>query len=164
MSDQRNYQSTNCHIDLTDWQMMHKEFHELIESINNQDLKRETIDTRWKVGEIIEHMVESIEYIPQEIKAAVNGKNFLNLPKPMAEYGNLFLVKFRARKASKITLLQRYDHAFQIATEAWTTVQDQEWTNGAYYFGEGYRTLRDLLILHPNHFREHAEQIRISLK
>lgn len=160
-------QSSNLLVDhaqlKAEWHVMRNEYHALIKSLSQKDFKRKTLVTRWKIGEIAEHMLQSIELIPQEIQAVRNGKDFLNIPRPWNEIGNLIIIKFRSLNLSSQSLLKRYDQAFEAAMQAWEGVAEDEWHKGVHFFGEGYRTLAENLAIGPLHFREHADQIRKSL-
>ena len=41
-------------------------------------------------------------------------------------------------------------------------IQDDEWGQGAYCFGAGYKTILDQCQNLPSHFQEHAAQIAAS--
>ena len=146
----------------SEWESMREEFHILVGNLSETDLKRKTLDTRWSVGEILEHMVQSLALIPQEIVSVRKGKDFMNLPISIVGAGNWILIKLRARHATPQSLLARYDRAFTVAVQAWENVREDEWAKGAHFYGEGYCTLANNLALAPSHFREHAGQIQTN--
>jgi DinB superfamily len=146
-----------------EWDAMHTEYYELIASISPSIFKLPTIDTRWSIAEILTHMIQTLEVMPQGIESIRRGKDFMNLPLTMVGASNFILVKMIARKVTPQALLARYDRAFNAAIKAWDGVEDGEWSKGAHLFGEGYKTLLDYYRQGPVHFKEHAAQIRKSL-
>jgi len=142
---------------------MRNEYHQLVDSIQPIDFKRPTIDTRWSVGEILIHMIQTLEVMPQGIDSVRKGKDFMNLPIALVGFSNLILVKIMARNVTPKALLARYDRAFNAAIQKWDGVSDDEWSKGAGLFGEGYKTLHDYYMHALKHFKEHAAQISKSL-
>jgi hypothetical protein len=145
------------------WHTMRNDYHALVGEIPPVSLRSRTIDTRWSIAEILTHMILSVDLVPQEIEAVRKGKDFLNVPPLIATTVNLVWVKFRARRATQQSLLDDYDRAFNAALLAWDGVRDDEWTKGANFFGEGYRTLTENYAVGITHFKEHADQIRKSI-
>lgn len=146
-----------------EWRTMHFEFHLLVDSISPGDFRRPTIDTHWSVAEILTHMVQTLELMPRAIKSLRSGKDFLKLPNILVLSVNYFLVKMIALNATPQILLSRYDQAFDLTIQLWDGVCDDEWSNGAFYLGEGYKTLAAYYKSSLLHFDEHAAQIRRSL-
>lgn len=146
------------------WHAMQAEYHKLVESIPPAAIKRRSVDTRWSIAEILTHMILSIEFIPREIQSIRRGKDFLNLPGFVVAPVNFTMVKIRTGHATPERILARYDRAFEAAMRALEGVAEDEWGKGAYFFGEGYRTLADLYSVGVTHFYEHADQIRASLR
>jgi hypothetical protein len=146
-----------------EWNNIHSEYHELVVSIPPATLKHPTIDTQWSIGEILAHMIQSLEMMPRAIEAVRRGKDYLNLPITLVGATNYFLVRLMARNITPQALLARYDRAFNTALQAWDRVRDDEWSRGAGLFGEGYKTLLDYYMHGSIHFKEHAAHIRKSL-
>lgn len=163
MPAQISYTSLDLTKILAEWNTMRSEYHELVASIPPAAFKRPSIDTQWSVGEILVHMIQTLEIMPRGIEAVRRGKDFLNLPITLVGATNYFLVKMIARNITPQALLARYDRAFNAATQAWDRVRDDEWSKGARLFGEGYKTLLDYYMHGFIHFKEHAAQIRKSL-
>ena len=143
---------------------MRDDYHRLVGSISPESLTSRTLNTHWSIAEMLTHMIQSIELIPQEIEAVRKGKNFLNVPPWVAGKANMLWIKLRALRATQQSLLDNYDIAFDVAMQAWDAVRDDEWSKGANFFGEAYRTLADNYAIAITHFHEHAEQIRKSLE
>lgn len=139
-------------------------FHTLLNTIPAADWRRKSIATAFTVAELFEHIVHGIELIPDEVEAIRKGKNYLNFPAWFTSKVNLWMTRRAARQATPQSMARRYDAAYARALELLDTVRDDEWHQGAHFFGEGYWTME--FVFRGNitvHFEEHGAQIRESL-
>jgi uncharacterized damage-inducible protein DinB len=137
-------------------------YHALMEALSDADWDQKTGSTAWTVGEVMTHLADTLADKPAAIASVRRGKNFLNLPPalrwltPILGY---LLVKQRARRQTRRTILARYDQAYSALLATLDGIKDQEWTLGAFCYGEGYKTIFEVCQMVVSHFQEHAVQI-----
>jgi hypothetical protein len=140
----------------------------LLAEVTDADWNRGNTGTRWTVGELVFHVYSGVlEFLPREIAAARAGKDFLNPPaflNPIAEPLAFIVGRFMARNASLGAFRQRFQGDLAAALGAFDSITDDEWGRGAHFYGEGFRSMEDLVRLRRPHFNEHAAQIRRALK
>ena len=140
-------------------------FHAVVESLTDADWYRKTNSTAWTVGELLTHLADALAGTPEAIEHVRQGKNYLNPPSFLNWLGPLInrrLVKQSARSQTRASILARYDKAHTVMVATVEGIQDDEWGQGAYCFGAGYKTILDLCQMLPSHFQEHAAQIAAS--
>ncbi len=85
----------------------------------------------WTVGEVLVHLTWALEYLPQEVARARQGKGMFNLPEWLAAPASFWIIRRQARKCDPATLARRYDAAMAATLAALATVPDSDWGLGA---------------------------------
>jgi hypothetical protein len=164
--------SSTTSTDIPDRTVLHRQledtrsaFHAVVESLTDADWYRKTNSTAWTVGEVLTHLADALAGTPEAIEHIRQGKNYLNPPSFLNWLGPLInrrLVQQSARSQTRASVLAWYDKAHTALVATVEGIQDDEWGQGAYCFGAGYKTILDLCQYMPSHFQEHAAQIAAS--
>lgn len=147
----------------TEWAEMREGFHRLLAEIPDEAWRRKSKATRWTVAELCAHIAHDVEHVPEFVDHARRGKDFLNLPPFLTGIMNWLLMKILGRKATPASLARKFDEDYERALELLDEVEDDEWQRGAHFFGEGRWTVKYIFHQSPQHFEEHAAQVRESL-
>jgi hypothetical protein len=134
-------------------------FHTLVESLTEAQWHSKIRSTAWTVGEVMTHLALSLAFKPETIAHVRRGKNHLNLPPWLTPRIGYLLVKYSARRKTRHSILARYDQAHGALLACLDGITDQEWNLGAFCYGEGYKTLREVCQAPVSHFQEHAAQV-----
>lgn len=145
------------------WSVMYAEFLQLLADIPRDAWRRKSIGTRWNIAELCAHIAHDVEGVPMFVDHARRGKDLFNLPLSISNPVNGLVTKFIGRKASSDSLAKKFKVDYKKALAVLDTVQDDEWQQGAHFFGEGFWTVAFIFHQSPDHFAEHAAQIRESL-
>lgn len=141
-------------------------YHRLMESLTDADWQRTAFPTAWTVGEVMNHLADTLADKPAAIAAVRSGKqNYMNLPSFLSWLApriNYLLVKKSARGKSRQAVLAHYNQAHAALLATIDGIQDSEWQLGAFCYGEGYKTVLDLCYMPVSHLHEHAAQIVTS--
>lgn len=132
-------------------------FHRLLDSASGERWHDKSPTCAWTVGEVLVHLTWALEYLPQEVEMARQGKGMFNMPKWIADPGSYWIIRWQARKADPETLRHRYDAAMDAAIAALETVPDGDWGLGARFYGEGFYTVADLFETPGHHLVHHTE-------
>jgi hypothetical protein len=139
----------------------------LLAQLSDADWKRQSMGTRWTIGELTYHLYASVlEIFPREIAAVRAGKDFLNPPaflSPVAQPLAFVIGRLLARRVTLAGLRLRFEHDLTAALDAFDSIADHEWPTGARFYGEGFRSIEALVRVRRPHFDEHAAQIRAAL-
>jgi uncharacterized damage-inducible protein DinB len=137
-------------------------YHALMASLSDADWDQKTGSTAWTVGEMMTHLADTLADKPAAIASVRRGKNYLNFP-PALHWLAMRIgyrqVKQSARRQTCQTILARYDQAYAALLATLEGIKDQEWTLGAFCYGEGYKTIPEVCQMVVSHFQEHAAQI-----
>lgn len=146
-----------------EWEAMRQAFPELLADIPEEAWRRQSKSTRWTVAELCGHIANDVEWTPKMVEHARTGKDLINVGGALGNFINWLHTKISSRNATPESLAQKYDADFADAMAALDTVHDEDWQRGAHFFGEGYWTVEFIFRYLPQHFDEHAEQVRESL-
>jgi hypothetical protein len=135
-------------------------FRSLVASLPENRWREVATGSKWNGRQLLEHITWSLEQLPKEIESARNERGMFNYPKVLANAGSLWMVKWSARKATRESLSARYDAAIEKILGSLKAVQENEWTRGARFYGEGFYSVADLFRTPANHFQEHASLLR----
>ncbi len=152
-----------------EWELMQGDFHRLLDRLADADLARPVPGLRWTVGELLEHLVQSLETTPAEVEALRRGEPVRGglpsrLPAAFYAWRSLRDVRKRARGATVAGLRRRYDARFAAALASWRTLPPDEWQAGARFYADGFRTVAEVAVMTITHYVEHAAQARAALE
>lgn len=145
-----------------EWLTMREAFHQLLADIPEEAWRRQSKSTRWNIAELCAHMVHDVELVPTYVDKVRQGKDMLNLPPRITNVMNWLLTKVLGRRATPASLARKFDEGYEESLKVLDGIQDDEWQRGANFFGEGYWTIEFIFHQSPQHFEEHAAQIRES--
>jgi hypothetical protein len=120
-------------------------FHQLASTLPASKWNQKSQTSDWTYGQILFHLTWALENLPQEVASARLSKGMYNLPKGISDKGAYWLTVWMARRATRETLLRRYDQAMDAAISLLERVPVDEWQRGALFFGEGFHSVEDLL-------------------
>ncbi len=131
-------------------------FHELLNSILQDQWRRTSDTSKWTTAEIFVHLTWALEYLPKEVEKARKGKGMFNFPKWLADPFSYWYIRFTARNSTPAAIRSRYDAAMDAAIEALNTVPESDWGLGAEFYGEGFHSVADLFRAACQHLVEHT--------
>ena len=152
------------------------EFHGLLESVSEEDWKRQSLNSGWSNGEILAHIVFGFLILNALFPMArMWGKLPRETSKPFARFLNLITGPFNwinalgARGQGKVFTYHRIGRVFDKTISSLISkancLQDDEWQTGMYYptkwdpnFSD-FMTLKKLFLYPVDHFRLHQNQI-----
>jgi uncharacterized protein (TIGR03083 family) len=134
-------------------------FLDLLGGLSDADWRRPTRNTAWTVGDLLHHLVWSLEQVPREVASARRGKGMFNLPRFLRDPLSAVYTRQGARRQSLATVARRYDAAYDAALRALDEVRDDEWQRGAPFWGEGFITIEGLFRAQAHHLVEHRQDI-----
>ncbi len=131
-------------------------FHGLLEAVSASEWKQKSPASDWSVGEVCVHLTWALEYLPQEVAGARQGKGMFNLPRRLSDLMSYWYIRWIARTATPAALARRYDQAMDAAIRLLDTIPAQDWGRGANFYGEGFHSVEDLFHAPAAHFVEHT--------
>lgn len=138
-------------------------FHELLMSLEPDEFESRRSRSDWTVFETAVHVVASLERTPALIAALRRGKDYLNVPLPVAEPVKRIITWSLARFATREGLARRFDAAQAAIVGVLATIRDDEWARSGRAFGEGTWTVEHALRHQAEHVREHIQQMKLAL-
>ncbi len=135
-------------------------FHVLLDSLSDADLQRKSTNPAWTNGEMLAHIIYWLGYTPRAVKYVRRHRGIRHLPPFLFDWLNIRLTRYAARNMTRQALAERYERAYEATLHVLESVQPHEWTQGAYFIGNEYRTIEIIIRSHAQHFTEHAAQIR----
>ncbi len=134
-------------------------FHQLANSVSNAEWHQKSPTSDWTLGEILVHLTWSLEYLPREVSRGLRGKGMFNMPKFVADPMSFLYIRWLARKATRESILRRYDAAMAAVVALVDNIVDEDWAKGAKFYGEGFYTIEDLFHTPADHLKEHSAGI-----
>ena len=145
----------------TEIEQARKGFHDLLQSLSEEDFRKKSGNDAWSNGQLMWHMGRGVAYIPELVERSRNGKN-LNLPRGVFDFINPWLTRWGSRGAKLNTVGQFYDEATEKALAVLGTVNDDEWDKTAVITGNEWSVEHHFRIP-GEHFAEHKADILKSL-
>ncbi len=148
----------------TELEATREAFHTLLSELSDDDWQRQCPDSEWTVRETLAHVVRSMNFFSGQIDRARKGRGIPRvLPSFIVNRINTSMTRRNARNTTPQLLAQQYDTAHAQLLKTLETVQDDEWTKGASFFGQ-YVTIADIFHSPTRHFNEHAAQVRQAVQ
>jgi hypothetical protein len=138
----------------------HDAFQELLRSLAKEDLGARSSRSDWTVLEAAVHVVMSLEHTPALIGALRRGKDYMNVPMPVAEPAKRLITWSSARFATREGLARRFDAAYAAVVALLAAIRDDEWAKSGRAYGEGTWSVEHALRHQAEHVHEHIIQIR----
>lgn len=131
-------------------------FHALVRSFGGPAWHQKSTTTDWTFGEVLVHLTWALEQLPQEVDSALRGKGMFNFPGWLANPLSYWYGRWLARAATPDDTRRRYDAAMDATLVKLDTIQDDEWSHGADFYGEGFHSIEDLFHAPAKHLADHT--------
>jgi uncharacterized protein (TIGR03083 family) len=143
-------------------------YHELLDSLSDEDWQKPSGNPAWTVGQLLYHMTVAPRMLPADVGLIRRGGWMPNLPAFVFNWTNVLMTRWGARKESLDSVGELYDAAHDRVLGVLETIQEGEWSLGKEYpdwdpLLSGYVTLVRLFRYLAIHFEVHAEQVRQGL-
>jgi hypothetical protein len=139
-------------------------FHALLDLLSDDELRLQSGNPAWSVGEVLSHVVSSLELVPREVAGARRGKGMYNFPPFLRDRLNVIFTRRSARGQTLHTLRKRYDDAYDAALLTLDDVREDELDCGANFWSEGFKDIRALYTSQAHHLAEHAPDVNVALQ
>lgn len=146
-----------------EWYEMRDALHELLDEISAEAWTRKGESTSWTVKALCGHLLHEMGMLPEMVEHVAAEKDFMNMPSFIAPKANYLITRWKSRNETPATVAEKYDVYFEKALAALERVDDDDWDKGAQFFGAGRWTVAFIFRNVPDHFKEHAAQIREAL-
>jgi hypothetical protein len=142
------------------------EFRDLLAQIRDDDWAKPTANAAWSVRELTFHLANS-QFVAQVAEGAAKpgggGFNPLSLlPRGILDRLSVFYVRRGAKKATRESMIERYDAGIDRTTAAIDKVADNDWSREVKTFDQ-MRTVAYVFQLSVEHMNEHAPEIRTAI-
>lgn len=134
-------------------------FQTLLEMVSKSGWREKSPSSAWTAGEVFVHLTWALEYLPEEVEKARQGKGMFNMPKRLKRLSDFFsywYIRWIARKATPDLLGQRYDRAMDASIRLLGQIPVEDWKKGADFYGEGFHSVEDLFHTPARHLAEHT--------
>jgi hypothetical protein len=143
-------------------------FHQLLDEIDVEDLKKPSLNPAWTIAEMLYHMSLAPRILPSDVNLIRRLKWVPKLPTGPFNRLNVYFTRRGARNATKESLAEAYDLAHLRTLQSLDSVKDEEWGIGAEYpdwdpLLSGYVTVERLFRYLTLHFESHTRDIRQAL-
>lgn len=135
-------------------------FHDLLNSLSDDDLKGKGPEVAWTVKELLTHLIVVLSNTPQIAESARRGKGMYNFPPAIGHRISRLITSRKARGQNRQSLARQYDSAHEATLKVLEQVREDEWSRGARFFGEGFSTVESVFRYPIRHFQEHMAHIR----
>ena len=132
-------------------------FHELLDSLSDEDWKKKSANPAWSVGQLMWHLGRGMEFFPQGIEHCRKGRG-PNPPSFLIGPGNVLLTRFGSRGATPASAREKYDRGHEALLACLESVGDDEWGKSARIYGSDY-TIESTFGEVAEHYREHELDI-----
>lgn len=131
-------------------------FVQLVQTLPGERWAGRAPGSSWTGKQLLHHVTWALEQLPNEVESAKQGKGMFNYPKFLADHGSYWLVKWEARKATRESIVARYEAAVERVHVALQGVKEADWQRGARFYGEGFYSVEDLFHTAAKHCQEHT--------
>ncbi len=107
-----------------------KAFHQLLDSLSDEDWKKKSGNPAWSVGQLMWHLGRGMEFFTEAIGYCRKGRA-PNPPSWLIAPGNVLLTRFGSRGTTPASAAEKYDRAHEALLACLDSVQDDEWGKGA---------------------------------
>lgn len=136
-------------------------FHALLTSLSDGDWKKKSANPAWTVGQLVYHLSFGAGFAVREVESAKKGKGF-NPPAFVINPLNVMATRLGAMRATRESIVRKYDDATTQLIAALDTVQDGDWQRSSTNFGVT-NTVEHVFHIPAEHLAEHAADIRKGL-
>jgi hypothetical protein len=134
-----------------------RRYHELLQSLSPEDMKKPSANRAWKVGQLMWHLGFGLNFIAGSVDQCRKGKG-QNPPQALSDFVNIWITRIGSRGATPEKVAAKYDAAHKKAIAALDTVKDDDWAKGSRQFGT-YYTVETTFQTAKSHFEEHRGDI-----
>jgi hypothetical protein len=134
-----------------------REFHELINSLSDEDWKKKTPNESWRVDQLMWHTAWGNEFIPKAVADCRKGGGFYP-PQWLFGWVNPWITRIGARGATKESVKAKYDAGMTKVLACLETIKDDEWEKSMDLVGRT-ETIHSLLLTPVRHLEEHKADV-----
>jgi len=134
-----------------------RHYHELLDSLSEEDWKRKSANASWTVGQLMWHLGRGMEFFSQNVEMCRKGKA-PNPPAWIVNPANVFITRIGSRGATKGTAGEKYDAAHQKLLACLETVQGDEWQKSVTAYGV-QNSVESCFTAPADHLAEHKTDI-----
>ena len=144
-------------------------YHQLLEKVPDEALKRPSDNAAWTIGEVLFHMSLAPRLMVADVGMITGQRRYYQLvpkliPRALFDWVNKVYTRSKGRNLSRQQLADEYDRAITNILQTLATVQDEDFEKSAIYPGwdpllSGKVTLLQLFHYVQAHFDVHEQQI-----
>ena len=145
-----------------DMEATRRAYHDRLGSLSEADLQKPCAISKWTIKEVLCHLVISLEQAtPMMVKQARKQKGMPKfLESGLGHWLNYKMAVWGARKATRDSLAQRYDAAYEKLLKLLDGVRDDEWNLPTAYPDGRPLTMETVFHVPAEHFELHSAWIR----
>jgi hypothetical protein len=136
-------------------------YHQLLETLTDEDWERQSGNTRLTVGELMSHLAVDVGFMTRMVEWAIAGRS-VDPPRWLFAWLNPIRARWGARRATRHTVGAAYDRGHAALCAVLDRIQDDEWEKAAVFLGR-YTTVAGVFRLPDKHFEQHAADIERGL-
>lgn len=131
-------------------------FHAILDTVTKTGWRSPSPSSAWTKGEVLVHLTWALEYLPEEIRRARQGRGMFNTPKRIADFASYWYIRWLARTSTPETIARRYDRAMDAVIALLDSIPDEDWAKGADFYAEGFHSVEDLFHTAAKHLTDHT--------
>jgi len=133
-------------------------YHDLLNVLTEHQWQARGTRDAWNVGEVMAHVVLTLETIPERVHRARYGMDWMNLPRPLYNFANVMNTRFKSGRYRRTTLGAAFDRSHAIALQVLAGVKAADWPKAARIYNRR-STVEEVLHSAYLHTFEHLDQV-----
>jgi hypothetical protein len=133
-------------------------YHDLLNVLTDRQWQTRGPHDAWSVGEVMGHMVLTLDTVPARVHRARYGMDWMNLPGPLYNLGNVLNTRLRSGRYRLSTVGGAFDRSHLGTLKVLAGVQEADWPRAARIYNQR-STVEELLHGAYLHTFEHLDQV-----
>jgi len=143
-----------------EWAAMRADFLALADALSDAQWRQPSGSTDWTNGELLTHFVIALGLLPGQLAAARSGKPFGSMLGGILHPFSYWLTRFTALAQRRAALKTRFERDYAAGLRLIDGVRDDEWSQGAPFFGGEVWDVETVCRRPVVHWQEHGTQVR----